>query len=378
MSEDYQSSSREVQLEGCYKRSSELRERAERVIPGGSQTYSKTLYNIPLYLNYGYGSRVYDVDGNDYIDYMMALGPMILGYPDSYSFPHMEWQYGNIFSTPHELEITLAEKLVEILPAAEMVRFGKNGSDSTSSAIRLARAYTKRNYILTYGYHGFQDWYIWQRGAKGVPHFNRDICDSFDPYDLNNLRNLIVTRNPAAIIMEPTTKENLMNIEYECRHYGIVFILDETISGFRVYLSGCHGLWGIEPDLVCVGKSMANGFPISAVCGKREIMELAVDCFLSSTFGGELISIAAALDTIRRLENEDYNQLWYAGERIADSLGLKQGTYLPGRPVGKFTSEQIIQLLERGILTTGIHNISFAHTPNDIIRTIEVYDELFS
>ena len=343
-----------------FDKSLELYERALKVTPEATQTISKGNWPIPLFLQYGWDSWVRDVDGNHFLDYSMSLGSVILGHGRIGTT-------GNTgLSAPTRLEVELAEKICEIYPGAEMVRFFKNGSDATEAAVRLARAYTGRREIIFNGYHGFHDWYIWNRYAEGVKEDEECLRDGNYPSYFT-----------AAFIIDPTSptilelEQNLSN----CQANGALFIFDEVISGFRYSLGGAAQHYGITPDLVCLGKAMGNGYPISAVAGRRDIMMLAKDCFLSSTFGGDTIGLSAALSTIKELEKKDYNQLWDYGAELVSKINWISWTGSECRPVFEPPKGFVLECMKRSILAPGFHNISFAHTKEDLTKTIEVYKE---
>ena len=392
------------------RQSNDYKRRAESVIPSCTQTFSKGPTQFvqgvaPAFLNRGEGSHVWDVDGHEYIDYPMALGPIILGYNYQPVTSAVLEQMGNgtIFTLPHPLEVEVAEMLVESIPCAEMVRFGKNGSDATSGAVRAARAYTGREIIVCCGYHGWQDWYIGTTSRNlGVPKAVRELTI---PFEYNNLESLkrIFANHPeqvAAVIMEPVgVKEPidgfLKQVQELARSEGSLLIFDEVITGFRLALGGAQEYFGITPDLACVGKGMANGYPISAVVGRRQIMEVFDEIFFSFTFGGETLSLAAAKATITEMRRKDIHaHLWEQGRRLKDGynkisrendLGpFTECVGLPPRTLVVFRDEcggnslllkSLFQqeCIKRGVLFTGGHNISFSHSPEDIDNTLEVY-----
>src|SRR3990167_6285478 len=270
-----------------YKLSQQLHEKASKVIPLGSQTFSKSKtqypYGVsPYFIKKGKGSHVWDADNNEYVDFVNALAAITLGYndPDVTNAVKAQLEEGTIFSLPHELEMQVAEKIVEMVPCAEMVRFGKNGSDVTAGAIRLARAYTKRDHVAVCGYHGWQDWYIGSTARNlGVPKSTRDLTHVFTYNDIDSL-NKIFKEYPdqvAAVIMEPmNTTEPLDGFLEKVRELthknGAVFIFDETITGFRYANGGAQEYFGVTPDLATFGKGIANGYPLSVLAGRKDIM----------------------------------------------------------------------------------------------------------
>ncbi|MBI3953640.1 MAG: aminotransferase class III-fold pyridoxal phosphate-dependent enzyme [Chloroflexi bacterium] len=392
------------------KRSQELKAEAERLIPSCSQTFSKGPTQFvqgvaPVFLARGQGSHVWDVDGNEYVDYPMALGPIILGhnYPAVTAAVIRQVQEGTAFSLPHPLEVELARLLVELIPCAQMVRFGKNGSDATSGAVRVARAYTGRDIIACCGYHGWQDWYIGTTTrSKGVPKAVQALTVPFQYNDSASLER-IFAQHPgqvAAVIMEPVGVVEpepgfLQAVQQLARREGALLIFDEIITGFRLALGGAQEYYGVVPDLACVGKAMANGLPIAAVVGRREVMELFDEVFFSFTFGGEAISLAASLATINEMRQKNViGALWAMGGRLKDGynalaaeLGVGRYTECIGlapRTVVTFKDEtgaeslllkSLFQqeCLKRGVLFSGNHNVCYSHSDADIQHTLGAY-----
>ena len=373
--------------------------RAEETIPLGSQTFSKsrTQYPVgisPLYAARAKGAEIWDVDGNRYIDLVSALASVTLGYGDEGVAKAVKKQLslGVSMSLPGILEAEVAELIVDMVPSAEMVRFGKNGTDATTAAIRLARAYTGRDHIIVCGYHGWQDWYI---GAttrnKGVPISVSALTHKFEYNNLVSLKEILVKNagKIAAVIIEP------MNVTYPepgfleavqqlTRKEGALLVFDETITGFRFARGGAQELFGITPDLSTFGKGMANGFPLSAVVGRRDVMMEMEEIFFSGTFGGELLSLASAKYVLSELHRNDFTkELSNIGDQIAKSLSEKIQQHslssiisLSGHPSWKFinwspTEEYSTDVLKtffmqlmfkNGILVLNSHNVTLAHT----------------
>ena len=393
-------------------KSVEYLRRAEKLIPAVTQTLSKGPTQFvegvaPIYLQSGKGSHVFDVDGNEYIDYPGALGPIILGYayPATTEAVTKQLQEGITFSLMHPLEVEVAQLLVDVIPCAEMVRFAKNGSDVTSQAVRVSRAYTGRDKIAKCGYHGAQDWYVASTTRdRGVPSFNKKLILEFQYNRIETLEK-IFGENPgeiACVIMEPVITEEpkdgfLEQVQGLVRRNGAVFIFDEVKTGFRVALGGAQELYGVVPDLACCGKAMANGMPISALVGKAEIMKEFEDVFFSMTFGGEVLSLAAALSTIKELRDKNvFAHLWKQGEKLkngynslAAEFGLTDCTVCAGLPpkalvqffdAGGFaalTLKSLFQqeVIKRGVLFNGEHMLSYSHSDEDIETTLQAYGE---
>ena len=299
-------------------KSFKLWKKVQTLIPSGTQTLSKApnqfVYGVsPIFLQKGKGAHVWDVDGNKYLDYVMALGPITLGYdyPAVTSAVIKQLHEGTIFTLPHPKEAELAEILTEIIPCAEMVRFGKNGADATSAAIRAVRAYTDRDHFAYCGYHGYQDWFaINTQRNKGIPKVLKKFAHEFKFNDLESLKEIFL-KNPkkiAAVIMEIPGQEpsgGFLQKVIDLTHKNdAVFILDEIVTGFRYALGGAQEYYKIKPDLACFGKGMANGFPISAVVGKREIMREFEEVFFSTTFGGDTLALSASITTIKELKRK--------------------------------------------------------------------------
>jgi glutamate-1-semialdehyde 2,1-aminomutase len=299
-----------------YARSVEYLARAEAVIPLGSQTFSKsrTQYPVgaaPLFAKRSKGSRTWDIDGNEYVDLVSSLGAVALGYGDEEIDEAVIKQLrdGVTLSLAHPIEAEVAEQLVSLIPCAEKVRFAKNGSDATSAAIRLARAFTGRNHIIVCGYHGWQDWYIGSTTMNlGVPEPVRALTHSIEYNNLDSLTQKISELNGdiAALIMEPMTStwpaENyLAEVRRITEENGIVLVFDEMLTGFRFAAGGAQEFFGVTPDLAAFGKAMANGFPLSAIVGKKEILDVMPNIFFSGTFGGETLSLAAARVVLNRM-----------------------------------------------------------------------------
>ncbi len=397
-----------------YKTSRQMLERALKTIPLGSQTFSKskTAYPeevSPHFIKRGDGSHVWDVDGNEYIDFVNGLASITLGYndPDVTEAVKTQLEEGTIFSLPHEIEIKVAEKIVEMVPCAEMVRFGKNGSDATAGAIRLARANTKRDHVAVCGYHGWQDWYIGSTSRNlGVPSSVRDLTHSFAYNDLDSLDQLF-NKFPdqiAAVIIEPmnSTEPNngfLEGVKELTLKNGAILIFDETITGFRYANGGAQEYFGVIPDLAIFGKGMANGYPVSAVTGRAEIMKLMEEVFFSFTFGGETLSLAAALATMTKLQQKQVvKTLWEQGgkikkgvnslikkhdiENVLSITGKDCWSFLIFKDTGVYSQWELKTLFlqevfARGVLTLGAHNMSYAHSDEDITRLLNAYNEVF-
>ena len=263
-------------------------ERAKKLIPAGTQTFSKGVSQFvdgfsPKYLDHGKGAYVWDVDNNKYLDYIMGCHPLILGYadPDVNQAVFDQMEKGSTFSLMNELEVIVSELLVEAIPSAEMVRFGKNGADATSAGVRVARAVTGRDHIAYCGYHGWHDWYIANTDLNsGIPEFNKKLAHSFVYNDIDSLEKIFkdFPNQVAIVIMEPLTiltpeKNFLHEVKKITNHYGALLMFDEIITGFRFSHGGAQELLGITPDLTSLAKGISNGVPLSAIVGKKEYMD---------------------------------------------------------------------------------------------------------
>jgi glutamate-1-semialdehyde aminotransferase/spore coat polysaccharide biosynthesis protein SpsF (cytidylyltransferase family) len=388
--------------------------RSRKVIPGCAQTFSKgpTQYvqgAAPIFLQRGKGCRVWDVDGNEYIDYVQGLLPNILGYANDEvdRAAAVQIAEGHSFSLPHPLEVQLAERLIRLVPCAEMVRFGKNGSDATAGAVRAARAFTRRDHVACCGYHGWQDWYIGSTTRNaGVPAAVRALTHPFRYNDLNSLEKLLAEHSGefAAVIMEPTNFEPpaqgfLQEVKDLAHRHGALLIFDEICCGFHFGLGGAQKILGVTPDLACFGKAMGNGFPISCIVGRADVMSIFDEIFFSFTFAGEVASMAAAMKVLDILEGTDALARMESNGRtlqdgfntLATEAGLSdrlKATAHPTWSLLKFrdndgNDSQLLKSLfqqeatKRGVLLLATHNLSAAHDLPDIHQTLEAYAEVF-
>jgi glutamate-1-semialdehyde 2,1-aminomutase len=397
-----------------YLKSVSQLKRAELTIPIGSQTFSKsrTQYPVgisPLYATKGKGAYIWDLDGNKYIDLVNSLAAITLGYRDKKleSAVRKQLKSGVILSLPSVLEAEVAEMLVELVPSAEMVRFSKNGSDATAAAIRLARAYTGRDHIIMCGYHGWHDWYVGSTSRnKGIPSATTELTHIFEFNNIDSLSKLcdLFEGQVAAVIMEPMNSAYplpnfLSQVKALTRKIGAVLIFDEVITGFRFSRGGAQQLFNVTPDLSTFGKGIANGFPLSAVVGKKEIMLEMENVFLSGTFGGEMLSLAAAKYVLNKHLNENIcGDLKNKGEllemKVNEAINqnnLNDVVSLSGHPTWKFinwhATEEYSQaelktyflqeVFQEGVLVLNSHNISQAHTDKIINRISNSYFRVF-
>lgn len=382
--------------------------RALELIPGGTQTLSKGAAQFvrgvtPAFLIEGRGAYVADVDGNWFIDYPMALGPVILGHghPRTVRAVTEQVARGTTFTLPHPLELDVAEQIVDVVPCAEMVRFAKNGSDVTDAAVRLARAVTGKDVVLACGYHGWHDWYVVTTPrSAGVPEALRPLTQTFLYNDVESLEAVASAHKGriAAVVLEVQFDDPdpafIAAIRRIADSEGAVFVLDEIVTGFRLALGGAQERFGIDCDIACLGKALANGLPLAAVVGRRDLMESFDRVFFSGTFGGEVVSLVAAAATIEEMRTAPViEHLWAVGERLhrgmrreIEASGLDidlvgqppKGALFFSHPEidpaavrGLFLQETV----KRGILFGGPILTSYAHTEVEIDRTIEVCGE---
>jgi glutamate-1-semialdehyde 2,1-aminomutase len=388
--------------------------RAELTIPLGSQTFSKsrTQYPVgisPLFIKKAKGCHVWDLDGNKYIDLVSALASVTLGYGDSRVNTAVSKQLrrGVSFSLPGTLEAEVAEMICHLVPSAEMVRFGKNATDVTTAAVRLARAYTGKDRVIVCGYHGWQDWFIGSTSRnKGVPKATSDLTEVFKYNDLESLRKILSEKNDVAcVVMEPMNSSFpnpgfLEGVRELTKNHGVVLVFDETITGFRFSEGGAQELFNVIPDISTFGKGIANGFPLSVISGKREIMMEMEEIFFSGTFGGELLSLAAAKSVLElHLNREVTPELEQTGldlqNRVNSAVSqtdTQELLSLSGHPTWIFLNWRAIdgysadllktyfmqEMFQAGILILGTHNVNLAHTQRNLEKIEESYLSVLS
>jgi glutamate-1-semialdehyde 2,1-aminomutase len=388
--------------------------RAELSIPLGSQTFSKskTQYPVgisPLYAAKSKGAYLWDIDGNKYIDLVNSLAAVTLGYGDKGLEKSIlkQLKLGVSLSLPTKIESEVAELIIDLVPSAEMVRFSKNGSDATSAAIRLARAFTGRDQIVACGYHGWHDWYIGTTSRnKGIPTAVSALTHNFQYNDIESLKSALNLNEGkvAAVIIEPMNDTYpqpgfLEEVQVLAKKAGAVLIFDEVITGFRFSEGGAQKLFNVTPDLATFGKGIANGFPLSAVVGRREIMKEMEHVFISGTFGGELLSLAAARYVLKKHQKNEIcgdlvnkgNLLSEFTNELIDSFGLSNVVSLSGHPtwkflrwngLGEYSAAEIKtffmqEVFQEGVLVLNSHNISQAQDKKIIIKIIDAYSKVF-
>ena len=391
------------------EKSDKLYQKALKLIPSVTQTLAKgPQQNVkgiaPKYLVKGKGSHVWDVDGNEFLDYNMAIGPLSLGYAYDKIDKAIKKQLkdGITFSLMHPLEVEVAEMLNKIIPNAESVRYSKTGADVTSAAVRVARAFTKREKILCCGYHGWHDWYISVTDRNsGIPKAVQDLTFTFNYNDIQSVIDSI-DDDTAAVMLEPFVfeepKDNFLHkLRDVCTQNGTLLIFDEMWTGFRIALGGAQEFFKVKADLATFSKAVANGMPIAILAGRKDVMSvLEKDVFFYTTFGGETLSLAAAQATIKELKNKKvpaylskqgrklkngYNQLAKdLNMAYTKCIGYECRSLITfdssaGNPL---EMKSLIQqeMIKRGILWGGFHNMSFSHSNADIKYTLNAYEEV--
>tara|TARA_B110000483_G_scaffold240230_1_gene320347 strand:- start:5150 stop:6469 length:1320 start_codon:yes stop_codon:yes gene_type:complete len=384
----------------------------KNIIPLGSQTFSKSYRflpkkNSPLFVKKGNGCYFWDIDNNKFIDMVSGLLSVTVGYnvKEINSAIKKQLNNGVSFSLATKLEYQLAKKIIKHVPCAEMVRYAKNGSDVTTAAIRLARSITKQNNIMFSGYHGWHDWYIGSTSMNnGVP--NEISKQSFN-FEFNNFNSFLeqyqkAGKKVAAVIIEPMNtvepkKNFLKQIRTFCTKNKIILIFDEICTGFRFSLGGAQKIFNVTPDLTTLGKGIANGFPLSVLVGKKKYMKKCEDIFFSSTFGGEALSLSAAISVINFFEKKNViNHLYKMGiylkteitEFLKDEevmfinlVGNPTWTFFIFKDFKNYKKEEIKTLflqevIKRGVFTFGTNNINFSHKKKHINDTIKVYKDV--
>lgn len=406
-----------------FKKSDELCKLANELIPGGAHTYSKGADQSPLLgpklIRRGMGSHIWDVDGNEYIDWAMGLTSVSLGhaYEPVVDAVRRELGNGSNFQCPSPLEVELAQTFLAAVPSAQMVKFAKNGSTVTTAAVKLSRAYTGRKYVAFCADHGFfsyDDWYIGKRANNsGVPEEIANLSLTFNYNNIESLK-ILFDQYPhqiACVILEPMEfdypQDNYLHkVKELCLKNGAVFILDEMITGFKLGYPGAHKTLDIEPDLSTWGKGLANGFSVCLLAGKKEIMELGgiqhkkERVFLiSTTHGAETHSLAAAIATLKVVKEESTiersmaigNKIKTGIEKLIVAHRLEKFISIKGHPnwqlmmfrdaTGElsdgFKTLVFQETIRHGVFFRGYFAPTISHAEHDINRTIEVFDNVF-
>ena len=393
-----------------FARSEELFTRARQIVAGGT-TQGKAPNTLipgeyPIYAARGRGATIWDVDGNVFLDWILAYGIIVLGYcdPDVDAAAIREIQEGFAFPLSRPVQNELAERLVEIIPCAEMVHFFKTGSDTTTAAVRLARIVTGRDKIVRWGYNGWHDWCCTR--SAGIPRAVREDVLTFRYNDLDSLANVFKQHRDqiAAVIMmpleiEPPQDGFLAGVCDLAHAHGALLILDEMRSGFHLALGGAQEYYGVVPDLATFSKALSNGYALSVLAGRRELMQTLAQTYVSSTFFTNSIAMAAAVATIDKLRrNQVIPHLWRIGQGLMDGLDrlacdLNVEAHSIGvapMPFMVFTQNDLViretanyvffrETTRRGLLLHPNHHwfVSAAHTDQDLARTLEVCEDAF-
>ncbi len=398
-----------------FDRSNSLREEARKIIPLGAQTFTRSYTQFPfnytpLFIKKGHGSRIWDVDGNEYVDMLSGLLSVVLGYGDVDVNQAIIDQLNNgiTFSLSSELELDLAKLLIDTIPSAEMVRFGKNGSDCTSAAIRLSRHVTKKDRIAVCGYHGWHDWYAGVTTKyHGIPKAVSQLTHSFEYNNIESL-NALFKEFPnefAAVIMEPMNvdepqDEFLAKVKELTHKNGALLVFDEVIAGFRFAEGGGQSLFNVTPDLSVFGKAMANGMPLSVLVGKAERMKHLEEVFYSSTFAPETLSLAASIATIKKIKEKNVvAKLWSYGDdlrkcvnaliekyNLQDLISLKGiapwiiVTFKDHPKASRTLLRTFFQkeMIGNGVFILTSHNINYAYDEKDFSLILNAYEETFA
>lgn len=386
-----------------FEKSLAWQKRAKAALVGGGQPHKQSKPPQPIMIAGGKGAHFWDADGNDYIDYLMGYGPMILGhaYPTVIEAVTKALERGNVYNVGHTLEIELAEKLVEIIPSADKVAYFVGGSDATTGAIKFARAYSEKEKVIRCGYHGWHDWCHSNRGHLS------GSAESTLTVSFNNIEELedLFKEHPseiACLIMEPSghdlpTEGYLESVKSIVNANDALLIFDEVKTGFRYALGGAQAYFGVTPDMSVFGKALANGFATAIVVGREEIMSKVSDVWVAATFHGEVSLVAAAIATIAELEAKDgVSVMWKQGGKLLDGykemterLGIEQarlggigpmpffGLGADNDQQGRFRREFYNATLDGGLYLPEGHIwfMSISHTDEDIAKTLNVSED---
>jgi glutamate-1-semialdehyde 2,1-aminomutase len=402
-----------------FDRSRELASRLAELVPGGAHTYAKGADQYPTHspaiLTHGLGSHVWDADGNEFIEYGMGLRSVGLGhaFPQVVDAVRESLSLGTNFTRPALIELECAERFLELIPGADMVKFTKDGSTATSGAVKLARKATGRDMIaicVDHPFFSYDDWYMSTTTADGgIPSHELTRAVGFTYNDLSSLEhafeqfpNAIAAVFMEAVRTDPPKPDFLEGARRLCDQHGAVLVFDEMITGFRYALHGAQSMYGVVPDLSTFGKALANGFSVSALAGSRELMMLGSraregdDVFLlSTTHGAETPALAAAIATMAVYRSQPViEHLYRQGERLAAGLrerarahGLSDHVFpvgfpcnllfatrdAEGRPSQSYRTLFLQEVVRRGVLMPSLV-VSYSHSDADVDATIEAID----
>ncbi|NOZ24149.1 MAG: aminotransferase class III-fold pyridoxal phosphate-dependent enzyme [Planctomycetes bacterium] len=395
-------------------KSFDLWQQALALIPGGSQTMSKRAKNFaygayPIYVDHAKGAHVWDVDGNEYIDYVMALGPVTLGYryPCVDQAIRDQLEKGIVFGLLSPIEVEAARELVDAIPCAERVRFLKSGAEATSAAVRIARAFTGRQKVASCGYHGWHDQWSAGRNDGGIPEILKDYTIGFAFNDASSAEKVFAAHpgEIAAAIITPTGRGGpdpgyLEALRKLTSKHGALLIFDEIVTGFRLARGGAQEYFGVVPDLACFAKGMANGMPVAAVVGRRDVMQKAENLVISTTYGGEALSLAALVAACREYRTKPvFKAIWQRADQIASGIDAAAQRHGFGKVCDSLSPMATMQLTSanhpdadpqemwfyvlqecasRGVLLRrgGCLFVTYSHSEEDAQKTVAVVDEV--
>ncbi len=407
-----------------FEKSVRLYEKAKSYFPYGTQLFSRrpelgAFGEAPIFFERAKDAHFWDVDGNEFIDLGMGIGPVTLGYCYDAVDEAVKGQLekGVLGTVNNAVEVAMAKAMAEMVPCAEMMKFCKGGGEADAIAVRIARGYTGRDVVVFCGYHGWHDWYLAANleseevlnkhlmpgiSPKGVPRGLAGTCVPFEYNNLDSLRSTLEANKGrvACIIMEASRFKQpaegfLEGVRELADAYGCVLIFDEVVTGFRLSEGGAQEYYGITPDLAAFGKAIANGYPLGAVAGRREVMESASDNFISSTYWSDTLSLAAGVATLKELKARPVvKRLWETGTEIVELLknyGRRHGVNVKflGKPCsfhvefdyGELSNEVMTfycqEMAARGVYASSVVYTCFTHTDEDLRRVGEAADESF-
>jgi glutamate-1-semialdehyde 2,1-aminomutase len=388
-----------------YQKSLELLKKNKILIPDGKTFSGSTLFDqglTPFAFKKGQGAKLWDVDDNVYTDFILSLGTIAIGHADKNINQAILRQLkdGVSYSLSHPLEIEVASKLIQMIPSAEMVRFGKNGSDVLSASVRLARYITSKDEIACCGYHGYQDWSIANSSRNGgIPNSIKKICQRFTFNDIDSLNKLIKNNDLSCVVMDCVARYYpkpgfLEDVRDLTQKNNIILIFDEVITGFRLAPGGAQEFFGVTPDLSCFGKAIANGMPLAALVGRAELMERNSELFYSLTAAGEALSLAACNEALKKYNQPEFSKnLNDKGKMLVNKLtlsikevGLSKIISIQGmnsRPIiytnhsnaGKAVTKMAIKMAQRGFLYNSSIFICESHSMRDISEFCTAFAE---
>lgn len=396
-----------------YNKSMKLWSKSAKVIVPGSSLIAKapnlfTYGAYPIYLTMAKGATVKDVDGNRYIDFQSAFGPIILGnqYKAVDDAIKQQLKKGILFSLLSPLQINLAKLATAIIPGAEEIRIFKTGADAVTGAIRIARAYTGRDKIVSCHFHGWHDWsYVYEKQNSGIPKNVAENIFTFTYNDIESLEKLFIKfpNQIAAIVMEavniePLKTNYLQKVKDLAHKHGALLIFDEVVTGFRFARGGAQEFFKVTADISCFSKALANGMPLAMVTGSRKIFEDTKDVITSSTFSEETLSLAAAIATLREVRDKNVvEHIWKLGNMFksgynalakkyeinsecvgyAPRLQLNFGDWGPHKRL-KLKAYFLQETAVRGVLFGNVIFINYSHTEKQIKKSLTVCDAVFA